>query len=1182
MGEKRNLIARLAISVFLVAIACGIAAGEVIYVDADASGGGDGSSWTDAYNYLQDALAVTQSGDEIWVAEGTYKPDANSADPNGSGDRTATFQLINGVVIYGGFAGGETSLAERDWETNETILSGDLNSDDEPNFVNNSDNSYHIVTGSGTNATAILDGFTITAGNANGSYPDNCGGGMYNDSGSPTVTNCTFSKNLASWYGGGMCNYPSSNPTVTNCTFRGNSADMGGGGMCNDSNSSPTLTNCTFIGNSGTFGGGMFNYASNPTLTNCTFNGNSAGYGGGGMFNDNGRPTITNCTFSKNSATWGWGGAMYNYSGIVTVTNCIFWGNTALSGSQFYNETSSPTITYSDVEGGYSGTGNIDADPLFVDANGPDDIIGTKDDDLRLSFGSLCIDAGDNDAVPSGIMTDIKGEPRFVDDHFTTDTGNGTRPIVDIGAYEYYRTKLVTIYVDANATGANDGLSWDDAFNFLQDALDVTISGDEIRVAEGIYTPDANSSDPNGSGDRTGTFQLINGAAIKGGYAGFGEPDPNARDIATYETILSGDLDGNDVLGDPCTVADNSYHVVTGSGTDANTILDGFTITAGNTDILWPAGNSGGGMYNDNGSPTLTNCIFTGNSAPFGGGMANYSNSSPTLTNCTFSGNSTYPLAFPPSGGTGGGMYNDSNSSPMLTNCTFSGNSAGYGGGGMCNDSNSSPMLTNCTFSGNAAEYGGGIYNLSASPTLNNCILWGNSAPSGPEIFDFLSTPTVTYSDITGGYTGTGNIDADPLFVDANGPDDIIGTTDDDLRLSFGSPCIDAGDNTAVPLGVTTDLDGKARFIDGPLTIDTGNGTPPIVDMGAYEYYAGIIFVDADATGANDGSNWANAYNYLQDALADANSNPDVNEIWVAQGTYKPDANSSYPGGTGDREATFQLINDVGIHGGLAGTETSLDKRDWRTYETILSGDIGAVANSYHVVTGSGTDANTILDGFTITGGNADAAYPHSSGGGMFNDNGSPTVTNCTFSGNWAQSNDGGGMFNYASNPTLTNCTFSGNSAGYGGGGMYNDSNSTPTLTNCMFNGNSAGYGGGGMCNDSNSSPTLTNCTFSGNAAEYGGGIYNDSNSPVMTNCILWGNTASLGSQIYNETSSPTITYSDVQGGYSGTGNIDADPLFVDAMGLTTLSARKMTTCGSRLVRHVSTPAITMLCLLEL
>lgn len=172
-----------------------VAAGRIIYVDANASGANDGSSWTDAYNYLQDAFADANSnGDvnEIWVAEGIYKPDKGGSS-NTPGDRTATFQLINGVAIRGGY--GEFGAVEpnaRDVNGYETILSGDLDGNDvevidpcdlldEPT---RSENSYHVVTGSGTDETAVLDGFTITASTANGSYPDGSGGGMYNDSGS--------------------------------------------------------------------------------------------------------------------------------------------------------------------------------------------------------------------------------------------------------------------------------------------------------------------------------------------------------------------------------------------------------------------------------------------------------------------------------------------------------------------------------------------------------------------------------------------------------------------------------------------------------------------------------------------------------------------------------------------------------------------------------------------------------------------------------------------------------------------------------------------------------------------------------------------------------------------------------------------------------------------------------------
>lgn len=234
------------------------------------------------------------------------------------------------------------------------------------------------------------------------------------------------------------------------------------------------------------------------------------------------------------------------------------------------------------------------------------------------------------------------------------------------------------IYVDAGATGANNGSSWTDAYRYLQDALAATQWGDEIRAAQGIYKPDQGVGVT--PSDRTATFQLNNGVTIKGGYAGFGEPDPNARDTDEYETILSGDLNGNDAdVNDPHDLlteparGENSYHVVTGSRTDETTVLDGFTITGGNADGSSPY-NYGGGMYSrgSGSSPTVSNCTFRRNSANSeGGGMYNYA-STPAVVNSTFSGNSA---------GVGGGIHNGDSSHATLLNCTFSGNSAGVGGG---------------------------------------------------------------------------------------------------------------------------------------------------------------------------------------------------------------------------------------------------------------------------------------------------------------------------------------------------------------------------------------------------------------------------------------------------------------------------------------------------------------------
>lgn len=230
----------------------------IFYVDTDADPNGDGGSWSNAFDNLQDALeAVTWSGEEIWVAEGTYKP-------TGGSDRLATFQLVNGTKLYGGFDGTETALNQRDWLNNETILSGDIGT---PNDVD--DNCYNVVTGVWHSST-VIDGFTITNGNA---Y--NCGGGM-RIHGSITVSNCVFSENKADAGGGGLA-CMSGSPTITNCVFSNNSAGGVGGGLYS-SDASVTVNNCCFSENEVVFdgqGGGMCSLSwtegFGSMLTNCTF-----------------------------------------------------------------------------------------------------------------------------------------------------------------------------------------------------------------------------------------------------------------------------------------------------------------------------------------------------------------------------------------------------------------------------------------------------------------------------------------------------------------------------------------------------------------------------------------------------------------------------------------------------------------------------------------------------------------------------------------------------------------------------------------------------------------------------------------------------------------------------------------------------------------------------------------------
>jgi len=206
----------------------------------------------------------------------------------------------------------------------------DINNNDN-GFDNNDENVYHVVTGANN---AVIDGFMITGGNANGSYPNDCGGGIENDGSSPIITNCTIS---------------------------GNNATSNGGGISNDSSCSPTITNSTIWGNtSASRGGGIYNYNdSSPTITNSTIWGNDAGYGGG-MYNKYSSPTITNCTISENNATSNGGGMCNIDSSDPTITNCVFWDDTASSGPEIYTDlSSSPSVTYCDIDQtGYAGIDN--------------------------------------------------------------------------------------------------------------------------------------------------------------------------------------------------------------------------------------------------------------------------------------------------------------------------------------------------------------------------------------------------------------------------------------------------------------------------------------------------------------------------------------------------------------------------------------------------------------------------------------------------------------------------------------------------------------------------------------------------------------------------------------------------------------------------------------------------------
>jgi predicted outer membrane repeat protein len=388
------------------------AAGD-LYVDVAAAGANNGSSWADAYTDLQFALADAVDGDTIRVAQGTYTPTAGS-------DRTATFQLLSSVTLLGGYpTGGGT----RDPKVNETVLSGDLGITGDT-----SDNSYHVVTGGGTDDTAVLDGFTITAGNADRAdeWENKNGGGVHVDSGSPTLTRLTISDNSANYFGGGIytSGWPCS-PTLTDVTFSGNSASRGGGMYAKGN---PTLSHVTFSNNSALGDGGGIDIDCPATLTNVTFSGNSAGNSGGGVYvDDKAGPTLTQVTFVNNQADadgdgYGSGGGLHNNDDTeMWIHNTILWGNTP---DQLACNKGRIVITDSVVQGGlpadewrFDVTNIITGDPSF----GALGDHGGYTQTIPLLAGSSAIDAANSAYATDADQRDV-ARPQ----------GAGC----DIGAYE--------------------------------------------------------------------------------------------------------------------------------------------------------------------------------------------------------------------------------------------------------------------------------------------------------------------------------------------------------------------------------------------------------------------------------------------------------------------------------------------------------------------------------------------------------------------------------------------------------------------------------------------------------------------------------------------------------------------------------------------------------------------------
>jgi len=583
---------------------------------------------------------------------------------------------------------------------------------------------------------------------------------------------------------------------------------------------------------------------------------------------------------------------MFNGSSHPILINCIFWGDIPEEINLGYKSTTS--ITYSDIQGGWDGEGNIDTDPCFVEPGYWDADGVWVEGDYHLLMDSVCINAGDPNYVAGPNETDLDGKARVL-------CGR-----IDMGAYEFQGSWYW--YVDDDASNdpgpGNPDVSdpMEDGtpahpFDAIQEAIDATRCGDTVIVLGGTYT---------GTGNR--------------------DIDFNGKPI----TVRSENGPENCIIDCQGTYEDSHRAFIFQSGEHADSVLDGFTITNGNVfgrdwrnycgagiycghessptirnnTISGNRAHDGGGIY-CSGSPTITDNIITENTAVDGGGIYCYERG--TIANNTITKNTAER---------GGGIFTWEDYAPTIINNIIAENWAEQEGGGIGIHDNSPTIIgnliignatagngggiylqsawsevTNNTITGNTAVSGGGICCFIGLTTMRNCIVWGNAAVNGREValhthsYTGVSVLTVSYSDIAGGQAeayveegstlnwGEGNIDVEPQFADSN---------NGNYRLSAGSPCIDAGDNDSVPPDVC-DLDGKARIYDGD-----GDGEA-VVDMGAYELGLPPIEVPMKLVpqALNPGSqgNWVKAHFVLPEGYTvddvDTNRSAEIEQFQI-------------------------------------------------------------------------------------------------------------------------------------------------------------------------------------------------------------------------------------------------------------------------------------------------------------
>jgi predicted outer membrane repeat protein len=906
----------------------------------------------------------------------------------------------------------------------------------------------------GEDPNSRLIGFTIQ--NGYGQYGK--GGGILCSGSSPTIEDCII-RDCNAHYGGGMYNEQDSFPILRNCKFENNMAD---GGPISD-------------------GGGMYNHESHPTLINCSF--------------------IANRSFGEYEAEMYWplcgGGGMYNYASSPTLKNCSFRANAGISK----------------YEGLGGGMYNFqDSSPYLEDCTFEDNVMGNG--------GGMC---NWGNCSPVLIRCTFKRNIGVSYDEGETGGGMYNR--------EYSHPTLEHCVFEENEGGGMENRE---------------SSNPMLRQCTFLHNFDGgirnSSSAPVLLNCRFVNNQDYRGAGVGNSYSA--------------SVMVNCSFQGN--------VASWAGGAIYNYWSSPELINCVFT---GNV------AEDGGAMHSrESSNPVLVNCTFAENQAPEGRALfvdASQQNdpSSIQATNCIFWNGGDEILH------AGGYVTIDIQYSCVQDEDPNDG--LIYPGIGNIDDD---PLLLDADGADNIpGTEDDNVLLLAGSPCLDagdnlavpedQFDLNDNNNISEPIPFDLAGNPRFIDDPDA---IDTGNPGWGLPLVDMGSYEG----SHNGFVLSMESIIVPEGATAMFTVALCRNpietVEADITYASGDADITIVSGTHIVFDSSNYfppqpltlraaedeDFFIGITLFRIEAEGMHpvgvtaiegenepvpeilyvDGSNstlstcygrsWEDALTSITEALQIASEYSAVNQIRVAQGIYTPtDPN-------GDRQVSFQLVSGVSLLGGYGGlTAPDPNDRNWDQYPTILSGDLNdndpidlvlenllddpcRADNSYHVVTFSEKDAFTFLEGFVVTGGNANCEDDNLRGGGMRNWYGNPVVKHCRFFAN-AALNKGGGIYNQSGDIIIDSCVFdnniSGGISGGGGGGIY-ISYSRLTSIDCTFHRNSAKGRGGGVFLWGGSSSTFENCTFRHNSADYGGGLYNYSGGGLTLNgCIFTGNTAYSG-----------------------------------------------------------------------